>query len=67
MDASAVAAAFAASSAAKVQAAVAAKIMKMNADASQGLVAVLEQSAETLAQLVNDASAGVGGNVDISV
>lgn len=67
MDASTVAATFAATSAAKVQIAAAAKMMKMNAEAAQSLVAVVQENADNLAQIARVTAAGVGGNVDVTV
>jgi hypothetical protein len=67
MEPTAIAASFASASAAKVQTAAAMKMLKMNAEADQSLVAMLEQSAENVAQLAKEAAAGVGGNLDITV
>ncbi|WP_436644116.1 hypothetical protein [Microbaculum sp. FT89] len=66
MEPSAIAASFASASAAKVQTAAAAKILKMNAEAGQTVVAMLEQSSENLARLAKNTAAGVGGNLDIT-
>jgi hypothetical protein len=65
MDTTALASAFVGAKAAEVQMAVAAKMMKMNADAAQSIVQVIEAAQENLNRLANVA-AGIGGNVDIS-
>lgn len=65
MDVGAVAAAFAGAKAAEVQMAVAAKMMRMNADAAASMVQVLEAAQQNLNRLANVAS-GIGGNLDIS-
>jgi hypothetical protein len=65
MDTTALASAFVGAKAAEVQMAVAAKMMKMNADAAQSMVQVIEAAQENLNRLANVA-AGIGGNVDIS-
>lgn len=67
MEPSAIAASFASVSAAKVQTAAAAKMLKMNAEAGQTVVAMLEQSSEHLAQLAKNTAAGIGGNLDVTV
>lgn len=68
MEPTAISAFYAGASAAKVQTAAAMKMLKMNAEAGQSLVAMLEQSAENLAQIVREASAsGVGANLDLTV
>jgi hypothetical protein len=64
MDVAALATAFAGASAAKLQIAAAAKMMKMNADAQGAVVQVLEAAQENMKALV---AAGIGGNLDISV
>jgi hypothetical protein len=64
MDVTALAAAFAGASTAKLQMAAAAKMMKMNADAQGAVVQVLEAAQENMKALV---AAGIGGNLDISV
>jgi hypothetical protein len=64
MDVTNLAAAFVGASAAKVQMAAAAKMMKMNAEAQSAVVQVLEAAQENMKALV---AAGVGGNLDISV
>jgi hypothetical protein len=65
MDTTALASAFVGAKAAEVQMAVAARMMKMNADAAQSIVQVIEAAQENLNRLANVA-AGIGGNVDIS-
>ena len=64
MDVAALATAFAGASAAKVQMAAAAKMMKMNADAQASVIQVLDAAQENIKALV---AAGMGGNLDISV
>ena len=66
MDVTALASAFVGAKAAEVQMAVAAKMMKMNADAAKSIVQVLDAAQENLNRLANVA-AGIGGNLDISV
>jgi hypothetical protein len=64
MDVAALATAFAGAQTAQLQMAVAAKMMKMNADAQGAVVQVLEAAQENMKALV---AAGIGANVDISV
>ncbi len=64
MDVAALATAFAGASTAKLQMAAAAKMMKMNADAQGAVVQVLEAAQESMKAML---SAGIGGNLDISV
>ena len=52
--------------ASQVQTAVAAKMMKMNADASADAAKLLQAASDNLNRLANVAG-GVGGNLDISV
>ena len=66
MDVTALASAFVGAKAAEVQMAVAAKMMKMNADAAKSIVQVIDAAQENLNRLANVA-AGIGGNLDISV
>ena len=66
MDVSSIAASFIAAQASQVQTAVAAKMMKMNADASADAAKLLQAASENLNRLANVAG-GVGGNLDISV
>jgi hypothetical protein len=65
MDAALVSA-FVGTQAAQLQMAVAAKMMRMNADAAASIVKVIEAAQDNMQQLANVAS-GVGGNLDISV
>ncbi len=67
MEPTAIAAVYAGASAAKVQTAAAMKMLKMNAEAGQTLVAMLEQSADDLAQVAREAAAGIGENLDLTV
>ena len=62
MDVS-IAAAFVASQAAQLQMAVAAKMLRMNADAEKGIVQLISAAQQNLASLAE----GVGANLDISV
>jgi hypothetical protein len=64
MDGGALATAFAGASAARLQMAVAAKMMKMSAQSQGAVVQVLEAAQENMKALV---AAGIGGNLDISV
>ncbi|MGV3633782.1 MAG: hypothetical protein ACO1NY_05490 [Pseudorhodoplanes sp.] len=64
MDVGALATAFAGASTAKLQIAVAAKMMKMNADAQGAVAQVLDAAQENMKALV---AAGIGSNLDISV
>ena len=66
MDVSALAAAFVGAKAAQVQMAVAAKMLRMNADSAASVVQVLEAAQQNMDKLANVA-AGVGQNLDISV
>lgn len=66
MDAASLAAAFVAARAGQVQLAVAAKMMRMNADSAQSVVALLEAGLANIDRLANVA-AGIGGNLDVSV
>jgi hypothetical protein len=52
--------------AAQVQFAVAARMMKMNAEAAQSVVALVDAGRENM-QRLTEAALGLGGNVDISV
>ncbi len=60
---SAIASAFAASSASRTQTALGMEMLKMNADAAASIVQVLE---ETLAATKAALPTGVGGNLDVS-
>ena len=66
MDVTALASAFIGAKAAEVQMAVAAKMMRMNADATQSVVQAIDAAQENLNRLPNVAP-GIGGNLDISV
>jgi hypothetical protein len=66
MDVASIASAFIAAQAGELQSAVAAKMMRMNADASAGVAQLLEAASKNLNSLANVAS-GVGGNLDITV
>ena len=65
MDTASLAAAFISAQAGSTQSVLAAKMMRMNADAEQAVAALLEASAQNLNRLANVA-AGAGGNLDIS-
>lgn len=60
-----IAAAFVAAQASQFQMAMAAKMMKMNADASADAAKLIEAASRNLDRLANVAS-GIGGNIDIS-
>jgi len=61
-----IAAAFVAAQASQLQMAMAAKMMKMNADASADAAKLIEAASRNLDSLANVAS-GIGGNLNISV
>jgi hypothetical protein len=65
MDVGSIATAFVAMQAGQLQEAVAAKILRMNADASSGVAKLLEAASQNFDRLANVAS-GIGGNLDIS-
>jgi hypothetical protein len=65
MDPASIAAALAGSQMANVQMAIAAKMLRMNADAAGAIVKVLEDAQQNLASLANVAD-GVGQNLNIS-
>lgn len=65
MDTASIAAAFVAAQAGQLQTAVAAKIMRMNAQASADTVKLLESARQNFNQLANVAS-GIGSNLDIT-
>ena len=65
MNVASIAAAFIASQAGQVQTAVAAKMLKMNADASAGVAQLLDAASQNFNRLANVAN-GVGGNLDIT-
>ena len=60
-----IAAAFIAAQASQLQTAMAAKMMKMNANASDGAAKMLDAASQKLNSLANVAS-GIGGNRDIT-
>jgi hypothetical protein len=66
MDTAALASALVGAKAAQVQMAVAAKMLRMNADAAQSIVQVIEAAQQNIDRLANVAS-GLGQNLDISV
>ena len=66
MDVSTIAAAIIGAKQGQLQLAVAAKILRMNAEQGLSIAKVLEAAQENIQRLANVA-AGVGGNVDISV
>lgn len=66
MDVASIASAFIAAQMAQVQTAVAAKMMKMNADSAADAAKLLEAASQNMRSLANVA-AGVGGNLDITV
>ncbi|MGH6770035.1 MAG: hypothetical protein ACRECO_13545 [Xanthobacteraceae bacterium] len=65
MDVGALASAFAAAKAGQVQLAIAAKMMRMNADSAAAMVKVIEAAQANLDRLTNVA-AGIGANLDIT-
>jgi hypothetical protein len=65
MEIASIAAAFVAAQASQVQTAVAAKMVRMNADASANAVKLLEAAQQNFDRLANVAS-GIGGRVDVS-
>lgn len=66
MDVSSIAAAFVAAQSSQLQTAVAAKMLKMNADMASSAAQLLDAASQNLNSLANVA-AGVGGNLNISV
>ena len=66
MDVASIAAAFIAAQASQVQTAVAAKMLRMNADQAGNAVKLLQAAQANMNSLANVA-AGLGGNLDISV
>ena len=66
MDVASIAAAFVAAQAAQLQTAAAAKMLKMNANASADAAKLLDAAQQNFSRLANLAT-GVGGNLDISV
>jgi len=65
MDIASIAAAFVGAQAAQLQTAMAAKMLKMNADASADAAKLLEAAQQNFNQLANVAN-GIGGNLDIT-
>jgi len=65
MDTSAIAAAFVAAQAGQLQMAVAAKLLRMNAQSAADAAKLIDAAQQNLDRLANVA-AGVGGNLDIS-
>jgi hypothetical protein len=65
MDVGSIAAAFVAMQAGQLQEAVAAKMLRMNADASAGVAHLLDAASQNFNRLANVAS-GIGGNLDIT-
>ncbi len=65
MDIESAATAFVAAQASQLQLAVAARMMRMNADQASNVVQLLEAAQQNLDRLAN-VVAGVGGNLDIS-
>jgi hypothetical protein len=65
MDIASIAAAFVAAQAGELQTAVAAKMLRMNADASADVAKLLDAASRNFNRLANVAS-GVGGSLDVS-
>ncbi len=65
MDPTSLAAALAGAQMSNVQMAIAAKMLRMNADAASGIVQVLDDAQKNIASLANLA-AGVGQNLNIT-
>jgi hypothetical protein len=65
MDIASIAAAFIGAQAAQLQTAVAAKMLRMNADASADVAKLLEAAQQNFDRLANVAG-GIGGNLDIT-
>ena len=65
MDPASIASAFVAAQAGQLQTAMAAKMLKMNADASANAAKLLEAAQQNFNQLANVAS-GIGGNLDVT-
>jgi hypothetical protein len=65
MDPADLASAFVSASAGQTQLAVAAKMLRMNADADQSVVKLLQAGQANIDKLANVAS-GIGGNLDVS-
>jgi len=65
MDIASIAAAFVGAQAAQLQTAAAAKMLRMNADASADVAKLLEAEQQNFSRLANVAG-GIGGNLDIT-
>ncbi len=65
MDIASIAAAFVGAQAAQLQTAAAAKMLRMNADASADVAKLLEAAQQNFSRLANVAG-GIGGNLDIA-
>ena len=65
MDIASIAAAFVGAQAAQLQTAAAAKMLRMNADASADVAKLLEAAQQNFSRLANVAG-GIGGNLDIT-
>ena len=65
MDPTSLAAGLIAAKTGQLQTAMAAKLMKMNADASKGDVQMLEAGQANL-EKINNLAAGIGGNLDVT-
>ena len=65
MDIASIAAAFVAAQAGQLQTAVAAKMLRMNADASANAARLLEAAQQNFNRLAN-VTGGIGGNLDIT-
>ena len=65
MDVASIAAALVAAQAAQVQTAVAAKMLRMNADASADTAKLLQAAQQNFSRLANVAS-GIGGTIDMT-
>ena len=65
MDVGSIAAAFVAMQAGQLQEAVAAKMLRMNADASAGVVKLLDAASQNFDRLANVAN-GIGSNLDVT-
>lgn len=66
MDVASIAGAFIAAQMAQVQTAMAAKMLRMNADGAGDAAKLLEAAQQNMKSLANVAT-GIGGNLDISV
>ena len=65
METSSIAAAFVAQQSGQLQTALAAKMLKMNTDASANIAQLLEAASQNFNSLANVAG-GIGGNLDIT-